>query len=248
MIGGVLYTGQYNAQGIWRYDPSRSRDPRQAASFPSEQNRPLDTSWDPENRLLLVGVQSDTEGGGALWTYCPRTGRKASYVNPIDGVQLVRAVVNRDGVAFLGGDNASKEGPRATVVALDPVTGKERWRLDPRQAAGVAALAVQGRNLYGLTTRGALFVVDLRTRQVVHTADVSAVSEGFAAMVTHRGAVYGVSDTTLFRFHPKTFAVRTVVAGINGAWYSGPHVNVHGGLLYTLRGHNLVAVDDRPSH
>ncbi|MFF0197507.1 PQQ-binding-like beta-propeller repeat protein [Streptomyces anulatus] len=248
VIGGVLYTGQYNAQGIWRYDPSRSRDPRQAASFPSEQNRPLDTSWDPENRLLLVGVQSDTEGGGALWTYCPRTGRKASYVNPIDDVQLVRAVVNRDGVAFLGGDNASKEGPRATVVALDPVTGKERWRLDPRQAAGVAALAVQGRNLYGLTTRGALFVVDLRTRQVVHTADVSAVSEGFAAMVTHRGAVYGVSDTTLFRFHPKTFAVRTVVAGINGAWYSGPHINVHGGLLYTLRGHNLVAVDDRPSH
>lgn len=247
VIDGVLYTGQYNAQGIWRYSPSARRQPQQAASFPSEQNRPLDTSWDPDNGLLLVGVQSDTEGGGALWTYSPKTGKSASYVNPIDDIQLVRAVANRDGVAYLGGDNASKEGPRATVVAVDPVTGKEQWRLDPQQTAGVAALAVQGRNLYGLTTKGGLFVVDRRTRKVVHSADVSSVSKGFAAMVTNRGAVYGVSDTTLFRFHPKTFAVSTVVADINGAWYSGPHVNAHGGLLYTLRGSSLVAVDDRPS-
>ncbi|WP_328864200.1 outer membrane protein assembly factor BamB family protein [Streptomyces sp. NBC_00304] len=248
VIEGVLYTGQYNAQGIWRYDSSRRRQPQQAAKFPSEQNRPLDLSWDPDNKLLLVGVQSDTEGGGALWTYSPGTGKSASYVNPIDDVQLVRAVANRDGLAYLGGDNAAKEGPRATVVAVDPATGKERWRVDTEQPAGVAALAVQGRNLYGLTTKGGLFVIDVRARKVVHTADVSSVSAGFAAMVTNRGTVYGVSDTTLFRFHPKTFAVTTVVADINGAWYSGPHVNVHEGLLYTLRGGNLVAVDDRPSH
>ncbi|MEV0579849.1 PQQ-binding-like beta-propeller repeat protein [Streptomyces sp. NPDC050392] len=248
VIEGVLHTGQYNAQGIWRYDSSRRRQPQQAAGFPSEQNRPLDLSWDPDNKLLLVGVQSDTEGGGALWTYSPRTGKSASYVNPIDDVQLVRAVANREGIAYLGGDNAAKEGARATVVAVDPVTGKELWRVDTKQAAGVAALAVQGRNLYGLTTGGGLFVIDVRARKVVHTADVSGVSKGFAAMVTNRGAVYGVSDTTLFRFHPKTFAVTTVVADINGAWYSGPHVNVDAGLLYTLRGGNLVAVDDQPSH
>lgn len=186
VIEGVLYTGQYNAQGIWRYDPSRRRQPQQAAKFPSEQNRPLDLSWDPDNKLLLVGVQSDTEGGGALWTYSPGTGKSASYVNPIDDVQLVRAVANRDGVAYLGGDNAAKEGPRATVVAVDPATGKERWRVDTEQPAGVAALAVQGRNLYGLTTKGGLFVIDVRARKVVHTADVSGVSAGFAAMVTNR--------------------------------------------------------------
>nr|WP_240654089.1 PQQ-binding-like beta-propeller repeat protein [Streptomyces sp. AcE210] len=138
-------------------------------------------------------------------------------------------------------------GPRATIVAVDPVTGKEKWRVDTQQSAGVAALAVQGRNLYGLTTAGKLFVIDVNTRKVLHTADVSSVSKGFAAMVVNRGVVYGVSDTTLFRFHPKTFAVTTVVAGINGAWYSGPHVNVHGGRLYTLRDRNLVEVDDRPS-
>ncbi len=246
VIEGRLYTGQYNAQGIWSYDPAGGQQPHQAAHFPSEQNRPLDTSWDPVNELLLVGVQSDTEGGGALWTYSPKTGKSVSYANPIDGVQLVRAVANRDGVAYLGGDNAATLGPRATIVAVDPVTGTELWRVDPQQQAGVAALAVQGRHLYGLTTAGQLFVIDRKTRAVVHTADVSSVSKGFAAMVTNRGAVYGVSDTTLFRFDPTTFAVSTVVAGINGAWYSGPHVNVHNGKLYTLRDHNLVEVDDRP--
>ncbi|MFJ3710788.1 MULTISPECIES: hypothetical protein [unclassified Streptomyces] len=248
VIEGRLYTGQYDALGIYRYDPAKRQQPQQAAHFPSEQNRPLDTSWDPENELFLVGVQSDTEGGGALWTYSPRTGKSASYVNPIDDVQMVRAVVNRQGVAYLGGDNDAKEGPRATVVAVDPVTGREKWRVDTQQTAGVAALAVQGRNLYGLTTKGASFVIDVRTRKVVHTADVSSVCKGFGAMVVNRGVVYGVSDTTLFRFHPKTFAVSTVVAGINGVWYSGPHVNVDRGMLYTLRGNNLVEVDDRPSY
>lgn len=248
MIDGRLYTGQYDAQGIWRYDPADGGQPRQAARFASEQNRPLDTSWDPLNKLLLVAVQSDTEGGGALWTYSPKTGKSASFVNPIDGVQLVRAVANRGGVAYLGGDNAARTGPRGTVVAVDPVTGRETWRLETGQPAGVAALAVRGHHLYGLTRNGRSFVIDLRNRQLVFTADVSSVCQGFAALVTNRGTVYGVSTTTLFRFDPRTFAVSTVVTGINGVWYSGPHVNAHGGKLYTLRDHNLVEVDDRPSY
>ncbi|WP_329059396.1 PQQ-binding-like beta-propeller repeat protein [Streptomyces sp. NBC_01453] len=248
VIEGCLYTGQYSSQGIWRYAPAEGRQPGQAAHFPVEQNRPMDTSWDPVNEILLVGVQNDTEGGGALWTYSPRTGKSVSYANPIDDIQLVQAVANRDGVAYLGGGNVTKTGPRATIVAVDPVTGNEKWRLDPQQDASVAALAVQGRNLYALTTTGKLFVVDLKTRTVVHTADVTSVSKGLAAMVVNRGTVYGVSRTTLFRFHPTTFAVSTVVAGINGAWYSDPHVNVHGGKLYTLRDRNLVAVDDRPAY
>ncbi|WP_328460365.1 outer membrane protein assembly factor BamB family protein [Streptomyces sp. NBC_00448] len=246
VIGGRLYTGQYDAQGIWEYDPRAGGQPHQIAQFPSVQNRPMDTSWDPANKLLLLGVQSDTEGGGALWTYSPRTGKSNSYVNPIDSVQLVSAVANRDGVAYLGGDNAAATGPRGTVVAVDPVTGRERWRLETGQQKGVTALAVQGRHLYGLTRDGVLFVIDLHTRQLLHTADVSSVSRGYAALVTNRGTVYGASNTTLFRFHPKTFAVSSVVAGINGIWYSEPHVNAHDGKLYTLRGHNLVEVDDRP--
>ncbi|MFD4372428.1 PQQ-binding-like beta-propeller repeat protein [Streptomyces sp. NPDC058486] len=248
VLNGVLYTGQYSSQGMWTYDPQRDELPRQLAAFPSEQNRPLDVCYDGRNRLLLVGVQSDTEGGGSLWTYSPRTGKKAAYINPVDGNQLVRAVATRDGVAYLGGDNPTAQGPRGTLVAFDPVAGRELWRLDlpATLTTGTAALAVRGRHLYGLTRKGGFFVVDLSIRRVIHTADHRAVCPGFAAMVTSRGVVYGVSDTTLFRFDPKTFALTTVVAEINGAWYSGPHVNVDNrGRLYTMRGHHLVRVDDR---
>ncbi|MFD5365795.1 hypothetical protein [Streptomyces sp. NPDC127103] len=247
VLNGVLYTGQYSGQGMWTYDPAEDEQPRQLASFPSEQNRPLDVCYDPVNRLLLVGAQSDTEGGGSLWTYSPRKGRKAVFVDPVDENQLVRAVATRDGIAYLGGDNPTAQGPRGTLVAFDPVAGREVWRIDLPLSTGVAALAVQGRHLFGLTRRGGFFVVDLPARQVVHTADLRGICPGFAAMVTGRGAVYGVSDTTLFRIHPKTFAVTTVVPEINGAWYSGPHVNVDArGRLYTMRGHHLVRVEDRP--
>ncbi|MFI5804957.1 PQQ-binding-like beta-propeller repeat protein [Streptomyces sp. NPDC051561] len=248
LLAGVLYTGQYSSQGMWTYDPSADKQPHQLASFPSEQNRPLDVCHDPVNRLLLVGAQSDTEGGGSLWTYAPKTGKKQAFINPVDDIQLVRAVTTRDGVAYLGGDNPTTKGPRGTIVAFDPVAGKELWRTDLPTSlpAGVAALAVQGANLYGLTRQGGFFVIALKTRKVVHTADHGDICPGFAAMVTSRGMVYGVSDTTLFRFHPKTFAVSTVVPDINGAWYSGPHVNTDSdGRLYTLRGHDLVCIDDR---
>ena len=119
VIDGILYTGQYNSQGIWTYNPARDKAPRQAAAFPGSQNRPLDTCWDPVRRRLLVAVQSDTEGGGALWVFDPVTSKKLSYVNPIDDVQLVRAVATRNGVAYLGGDNAQTTGARGTVVAFD---------------------------------------------------------------------------------------------------------------------------------
>ena len=67
-------------------------------------------------------------------------------------------------------------------------------------------------------------------------------------MVTNRGVVYGVSDTTVFRFDPRTFAVTTVVSGINGGWYSGAHLaNDEAGHLYTMRGRNLVRITDRPA-
>ncbi|WP_314614040.1 outer membrane protein assembly factor BamB family protein [Streptomyces stackebrandtii] len=249
VLNGVLYTGQYSSQGMWTYDPARDEQPHQLAAFPSEQNRPLDVCHDPVNELLLVGAQSDTEGGGSLWTYSTKTGRKAAHINPVDGAQLVRAVATRDGVAYLGGDNPTAQGPRGTVVAFDPAAGRELWRIDlpASLTTGVTALAVRGRHLYGLTRKGGFFVVDVTIRRVVHTADHRALCPGFAAMVTSRGIVYGVSDTTLFRFDPRTFAVSTVVPEINGAWYSGPHVNADSrGLLYTMRGHNLVRIDDRP--
>ncbi|AKU17104.1 PQQ-binding-like beta-propeller repeat protein [Luteipulveratus mongoliensis] len=245
VVDGVLYTGQYNNQGVWSYDPAGA-GPHQVATFPSGQNRPLDVCWDAVNRLVLVGAQSDTNGGGCFAAYDITAGAVRTWVNPIDDRQMVRAVATREGVAFLGGDNIYANGPRSTVVAFDPVAGKELWRVDPQQPSGIAALAVQGRYLYGMS-RGAagVFVLDVTTRRIVKVVDVRGICTDFGALVTNRGVVYGVSDTTVFRFDPKTFAVSVVVPEINGGWYSGSHIAADDlGRLYTMRGRNLVRIED----
>lgn len=246
VVNGVLYTGQYNSQGIWAYDPNSGNPPHQAAALPAGQNRPLDVCWDKVNQLVLVGAQNDTGGGGCFTAYSPATGTATTWVNPIDSLQMVRAVTTQDGVAYLGGDNIYTQGPRSTIVAWDPVAGRELWRLDPGLSAGIAALVTQGRYLFGMSRQAAgLFVIDLPTRKLAHTIDATAVCTDFGAMLTSRGVVYGASDTTVFRINPKTFAVSVVVADINGAWYSGPHIAAdENGLLYTLRGSDLVQIDD----
>ena len=246
IVDGVLYTGQYSSQGIWKYDPRSGQPIHQAADFPGAQNRPLDVCWDDVNKLMLVAAQSDTEGGGSFWTYDPGTGAKQCFINPIDNRQLLRAVATRDGVAYLGGGLPTLDGP-GTIVAFDPVAGKELWRLEPGMGAGISALAVQGRYLYGLTRKGGIFVLDIPTRKLVHQADISSLSYGFGALVANRSVIYGVSDTNVFRFDPKTFEVATVLADTKGGWYSGSHLtNDENGYLYTMRGRNLVRIDDHP--
>ena len=247
VVDGVLYTGQYSGQGIWAYDPRTGEPIHQVAKFPSAQNRPLDTDWDDKNRLLVVGAQDDTEGGGSVWTYDPVSGATTCDVNPIDDVQMVRAVTTVSGVAYLGGDNAQKTGARGTILAWDPVRRIPLWRIETGLPNGIASLETHGRLLFALTQRGTLVVVDRPTRRIVHTADLRSICPGFSAMKAARGVVYAVSDTTLFRIDPKTFAVTTVVAGIDGGWYSGSHLNVdEDGAIYTLRGRSLVKILDFP--
>ncbi|WP_194922611.1 hypothetical protein [Catenulispora pinisilvae] len=246
VLNGVLYTGQYNNEGIWSYDPN-SGVPHQVAALANGQNRPLNICWDAVNGLLLAGAQDDTAGGGSLAAYNPKTAGITSWVNPIDTSQTVRAVATADGIAYLGGDNIYPTGPRGTVVAWDPVAGRELWRLVPTMGAGIAALAVQGRYLFAMGRHAAgLTVIDRTTATAVQTVDMSSVCTDFGALVVNRGFVYGVSDSTVFRIDPETFAVTAVVPGINGAWYSGPHIGSdENGYLYTMRDRNLVRIDDQ---
>ena len=242
MLGNALYTGQYSGQGIWKYDPTDGQPIRQVAEFPKAQNRPLDVTWDATNKLVLVAAQADTEGGGSLWSHDPASGASRHFINPIDSTQLLRAVVAHDGVAYLGGGGPGiADG--GTIVAVNPVTGAELWRLAP-QGAGVAAMAIQGQNLYALLRNGTLVVTDVRTRQRVHQASIKGLSYGFAAMVTNNGVVYGVSDTNVFRFDPFSFAAETILADTKGGWYSGSHLtNDEAGNIYSLRGRNLVRIE-----
>lgn len=242
MVGSTMYTGQYSGQGILMYDPNDGLPIRQVAAFPKSQNRPLDVLWDETNQLVLVGSQSDTEGGGSLWTYDPATGESQCFINPIDDAQLIRGVATRDGIAYLGGG-----GPElldgGTITAYDPVKGQELWRIEA-QGSGTAAMVVEGQNLYALSRNGFITVIDVVTRNVIHQADISVLSHGFGALINNGGVVYGASKTNVFRFDPVSFAVAAVLAETDAGWYSGSHLaNDESGNIYTLRERNLVRIE-----
>ncbi|MFF8774895.1 PQQ-binding-like beta-propeller repeat protein [Kitasatospora sp. NPDC015120] len=248
---GTLYLGVYSSQGIWRYRPWADEAPVQEAALPQEQNRPQTVRWDDEHRLLLLGVQADTTGGGSFVTYRPGSGRPTVHVDPLGPEQLVRAVAAGHGQAFLGGDNARTTGPRGDLAAWDPVAGRELWRTATDFGSGISSLVVHGRRLFGITVNGQAFAADLRTARpgrapvIDARADLRAVTAANPRLLVARGRLYGISEKTLFRLDPVTLAA-TVLVQVDAEWYSGARVAAdEDGVLYTLRGRELIAVRDR---
>ncbi|MFE7592119.1 hypothetical protein ACFU6K_22195 [Kitasatospora sp. NPDC057512] len=246
---GTLYLGVYSSQGIWRYRPGTDPAPVKEAALPQEQNRPQVIRRDPDSGLLLLGVQADTTGGGSFVTYRPGSGRPTVHTDPLGPEQLVRAVAAGHGQAFLGGDNARPTGPRGDLAAWDPVAGRELWRTATDLGAGVSSLAVLGNTLYGLTVNGRAFTVDLCGSRrpgyapvIGRRADLGAVSGANPRLLALGGALYGVSERSLFRLDRDTLAA-TVLVGLDAEWYSGARLAAdEHGVLYTLRGRELIAV------
>lgn len=241
IVNGVAYFGQYSNVGVVRHDPARDGQwPTIVEKFPAGQNRPHQVIWDDVNHRLLLGLQSDTLGGGSLLVYDPVTDTMTSAINPIDARQMVRSVATHEGVAYLGGDVT---GGRGVVVAWDPMTHTELWRTDPLEdAAGVTGLVVRGPHLYVLGYRGELVVLDLLTRAVVHRSRHRDVVPDYGTLLVNRGMVYGTSKAAFFRFDPKTFA-RTELATLNGQWYGIPRSAVdEDNNFYAIRDRHLVQI------
>lgn len=81
--------------------------------MPRIPTRPLDVIWDEYNKLILVGNQSDSKGGGSLWTY-----------DPIRGEELWRIQRRGAGVAAMarGGHNVSSLNSRSRMSVVNVVT------------------------------------------------------------------------------------------------------------------------------
>ncbi|MCD2443055.1 PQQ-binding-like beta-propeller repeat protein [Agromyces sp. SYSU K20354] len=242
IVNGVGYFGQYSGVGILAHDPATDGQwPRLVEKFPTAQNRPHQVVWDEVNQLLLLGIQNDTKGGGSLVAYDPVRDVSTAAINPIDARQMVRSVATHDGVAYLGGDVT---GGRGVVVAWDPVTHTELWRVDPLEdTAGVTGLVVRGPHLYVMGYRGELAVLDLETRAVIHRSRHRDVVPNYGTLLVNRGMVYGTSSAAFFRFDPKTFE-RTTLTTLNGEWYGIPRTAVdEEDNFYAIKGRNLVRIE-----
>ncbi|WP_435742488.1 hypothetical protein [Microbacterium sp. PMB16] len=245
IVDGVYYTGQYSGVGIMRYDPrSDGRWPVVAATLPHGQNRPQDVQWDAATCRLLVGSQSDTAGGGAYFAFDPATGTLSTEaLNPFGDGQYVRQLTASDGIAYLGGQQATGDG--GTILAWDQRNRRELWRLAPTSLKrGITGLAVHGHYLYVVAYAGAFAVIDLRNRTVVHESQHNDLIPNWGTLLVHRGQVYGASAESFFRFDRRTFAIEPLATGLGGEWYGMPRVSVdERGRFYGIKGRNLVRIE-----
>ncbi|MFW0773061.1 PQQ-binding-like beta-propeller repeat protein [Paenarthrobacter nitroguajacolicus] len=241
---GKLWMGQYSGLGLWGYDPGKDADPAQMAPLPAQFNRPECVAWDDHNRRVLVAALADANGGSCLGVYNPVSDDILVHEHPLGPGQSVPAVTCRDGIAYIGGGTGGT-GPAGEIAAIAPMTGTVLWRLDPQHTAPVTGMAVRGRHLYVALNDGALRVIDIPRRRIVHSADISDAASKRSNLVTANGRVYGVSSKAVYEIDPKTFELTTLLADVNGAWYGGqPHISAdeHGD-LYTMRERNLIRIE-----
>lgn len=232
-----LFMAVYSSLGIWKYDPGG--EPALAANVPKEQNRPQVIVYDKRNDLLLAGTQADVAGGGAFVVFDPRTGKLETHVNPLGVDQVVRSVASLEGAAYIGG---SKSG----FAAWDPVTGKELWKIQPVPGDGVSSLVALGKRVYGITSNGTFFVVDVRSKRVVNTEDFGSFAGGSARLVVANDRIYGASKDTLFRIDPDSYEHTVLMEGLSSDWFSGPRIAAdEEGYVYVLKDTDVLRVSDK---
>ncbi|MBD0672798.1 PQQ-binding-like beta-propeller repeat protein, partial [Streptomyces sp. CBMA156] len=168
--------------------------------------------------------------------------------DPVAGRELWRTATDLGaGVSSLAVHGHTLYG--LTVNGRAFMAGRELWRTATDLGAGVSSLAVHGHTLYGLTVNGRAFTVDLRGSRrpgfvptVGRRADLGPAVGANPRLLALGGILYGVSERSLFRLDRDTLAA-TVLVELDAEWYSGARLAAdEHGVLYTLRGRELVAV------
>lgn len=245
-IRGDIWMSVYTLAYLFRMDPAGL--PERVATIGHEQTRPLDATYSPADKTLVVGTEPEYgRYGGALALYNVRTGALDTYRNIIPN-QSIRSVATRPGQVFLGSTIVNGYGtdptePEAKLAGFDLATRTKTWEIVPVPGARhIIDLVTIGPRLYGVTDDGTLFVVDTRTRKVTKTTTVPA---GATTMVVVDDAIYGTSGKDVWRLDPASMTVTTFVADLNAQWYGGSALLTaapDGSALYALRDRNLVRI------
>ena len=235
-VDGTLYLALYPSAQLWRYDPA-TQDLRLAVQLPVDQNRPVSLAWDAARARVLIGTASDKDGGGALCTYSPFTGRVVADRDPLRPGQHVGGLAAAGGVAYLGGSGTSP-----AFGAWDIARRRLRWSVDVVAPDGgtVTGVAVSGGVVVAWTLDGTLVAYSTATGAELARRDLP---HGGGRLVARAGVIYGASLNRLLRIDPQTLAVTQLVGALQARIWGWPFLTVdEGGTLYAIKGSGVIAV------
>lgn len=236
VVGDSLYMGMYTSGQLACLDIPTGKITA-VAKAPDGQLRPRIVHHDAVNNRVLMGTQADEQRGGSLLIFDPKTGNAVSAVNPFADV-AVATITSLDGVAYLGAQR--DDGP---VAAWDPVKNERLWQITPAPGDWAMGLAALGKRLYGFSSQGTFFVIDLETRAVIHSEKL--FGQG-GRLLAHDGMIYGVNADVLFKVDPQTLKHRVVVDKLDAQLFGWPSLAVDPqGALYVFRGTHVLRVKDR---
>ncbi|WP_163543256.1 hypothetical protein [Occultella kanbiaonis] len=218
--GDEVLVGSYPNAIVHRGDPAQPWDwgtnPAQAFQLiPDAQDRVISMATDGE--LVALGTVSDYGVRGGALTITDMNGSVDVYRDPVANQSVTSVAFGADGLVYAGtsirGGLSSPNSPLdAHLVVVDPATGAQEFATVPVPGNDtVAALAVRGETVWGLTNTGVVFGFDTSTRTVTSTTDLgtgrSPSPWGLASTLQANpvdGLLYGIAGESVFVFDPRT--------------------------------------------
>ena len=258
-LDGRIYIASYPAARISIYDPGRpyrfgedaEANPRDVGRIDELSYRPRATLAGPLGRIWTASLPDYGRWGGPLAWYDPRSGERKAYFD-IAGeascyvlAQLPGRDVIAVGTNIAGGSGTQPRVAQAELFLWDCAAEEKIWQGTMDRVATAFNALVTGTDgrLYGTVTgegSGELFVFDPDARVF---ADRVALPAGrpldMGLQVAADGALYGFTDSCLYRLDFARFAVEEILCEEKAFSVAGP---VIGNEIFFASGHRLRAV------
>ncbi|MBZ2199553.1 hypothetical protein [Occultella gossypii] len=218
--GDEVLVGSYPNAIVHRGDPAQPWDwgtnPAHAFQLIGDaQDRVISMATD--GALVALGTVSDYGVRGGALTITDMNGTIDVYRDPVPNQSVTSVAFGADGLVYAGtsirGGLSSPNSPLdAHLVVVDPATGTQEFAGVPVPGNDVvAALAVRGETVWGLTNTGMVFGFDTASRTVTSTTDLgtgrSASPWGLGSTLQANpvdGLLYGIAGESVFVFDPAT--------------------------------------------
>lgn len=238
---GNIYLAMYSSGTLVRFNPVQESF-HTVATAPDQNNRPRSIAYDAHNKLVLMGTQADNRGSGALTIY-DKQKNSVSWISKPFADQAVGAVTAHEGIAYLGGYQGRLDpGTDARLAAWNAVTKEKLWEITPvPRQPGISSLLVVDGRLWGITSAGRFFVVDLQTREVVHSKEIFPRWEETGRLVRKNNLILAVNVNAVARINPDNYEDEIMIENLASRWFHWPDAAIDdNGNVYVLGDSDLL--------